>query len=61
MVEEKLGHVSHPWVANGQAQVRFSIVGGPVGDWPTLRDFVQMVEGLGFDAYWRSDHPPAHA
>jgi alkanesulfonate monooxygenase SsuD/methylene tetrahydromethanopterin reductase-like flavin-dependent oxidoreductase (luciferase family) len=48
---------SHPWVANGQGQVRFGIVGGPMGDWPTLHDFVQMVEGLGFDSYWRPDHP----
>jgi len=58
MVEQKVGHASsHPWLANGQGQVRFGIVGGPVGDWPTLRDFVQMVEGLGFDPYWRSVHP----
>ena len=58
MVVEKVGRASsHPWVADGQGQVRFGIVGGPMGDWPTLRDFVQMVEGLGFDSYWRSDHP----
>jgi alkanesulfonate monooxygenase SsuD/methylene tetrahydromethanopterin reductase-like flavin-dependent oxidoreductase (luciferase family) len=47
----------HPWVTNGQGRVRFGIVGGPQGDWSTLRDFVQMVEGLGFDSYWRADHP----
>jgi alkanesulfonate monooxygenase SsuD/methylene tetrahydromethanopterin reductase-like flavin-dependent oxidoreductase (luciferase family) len=58
MIEERATRVaSHPWVATGQRQVRFGIAGGPMGDWPTLRDFVQMVEGLGFDAYWRSDHP----
>ena len=58
MVEDKAGIASsHPWVANGQGQVRFGIVGGPPGDWPTLRDLVQMVEGLGFDSFWRPDHP----
>ena len=58
MVEEKVVQASsHPWVANGQGSVRFGIVGGPMGDWPILRDFVQMVEGLGFDSYWRPDHP----
>lgn len=47
----------HPWVANGQQSVRFGIVGGPSGDWSALRDFVQMAEELGFDSYWRPDHP----
>jgi alkanesulfonate monooxygenase SsuD/methylene tetrahydromethanopterin reductase-like flavin-dependent oxidoreductase (luciferase family) len=48
---------SHPWVESGQQSVRFGIVGGPRGDWPALRDFVQMVEDLEFDSYWRPDHP----
>lgn len=48
---------SHPWVESGQQSVRFGIVGGPRGDWPALRDFVQMVEDLAFDSYWRPDHP----
>ena len=26
-----------------------------------LRDFVQMVEGLGFDSYWAIDHPSSPA
>jgi alkanesulfonate monooxygenase SsuD/methylene tetrahydromethanopterin reductase-like flavin-dependent oxidoreductase (luciferase family) len=47
----------HPWVASGQQSIRFGIVGGPHGDWPALRDFVQMTEELGFDSYWRPDHP----
>ncbi len=47
----------HPWVRNGQQPVRFGIVGGPRGDWAALRDFVQLVEELGFDSYWRPDHP----
>src|SRR5215472_9368262 len=48
---------SHPWVEHGQRVVRFGIVGGPRGDWPVLRDFVQMAEELGFDSYWHPDHP----
>jgi alkanesulfonate monooxygenase SsuD/methylene tetrahydromethanopterin reductase-like flavin-dependent oxidoreductase (luciferase family) len=48
---------THPWVSNGQGTVRFGIAGGPTGDWPALRDFVQMAEELGFDSYWRPDHP----
>jgi alkanesulfonate monooxygenase SsuD/methylene tetrahydromethanopterin reductase-like flavin-dependent oxidoreductase (luciferase family) len=48
---------AHPWVAAGQETVRFGVVGGPSGDWPALRDFVQTVEALGFDGYWRPDHP----
>jgi alkanesulfonate monooxygenase SsuD/methylene tetrahydromethanopterin reductase-like flavin-dependent oxidoreductase (luciferase family) len=47
----------HPWVESGQQTVRFGLVGGPRGDWPLLRDFVQMAEDLGFDSYWRPDHP----
>jgi alkanesulfonate monooxygenase SsuD/methylene tetrahydromethanopterin reductase-like flavin-dependent oxidoreductase (luciferase family) len=48
---------SHPWVERGQRIVQFGIVGGPRGDWPVLRDFVQLAEELGFDSYWRPDHP----
>jgi alkanesulfonate monooxygenase SsuD/methylene tetrahydromethanopterin reductase-like flavin-dependent oxidoreductase (luciferase family) len=48
---------SHPWVASGQQVVQFGVVGGPRGDWPMLRDFVQMAEELGFDSFWRPDHP----
>jgi alkanesulfonate monooxygenase SsuD/methylene tetrahydromethanopterin reductase-like flavin-dependent oxidoreductase (luciferase family) len=47
----------HPWIAAGQQSVRFGIAGGPHGDWPALHDFVQMTEELGFDSYWRPDHP----
>src|SRR5689334_9153133 len=51
-------HLAHPWVTSGQQQVRFGIGGGPfAGDWSVLREFVQMVEDLGFDSYWRPDHP----
>jgi alkanesulfonate monooxygenase SsuD/methylene tetrahydromethanopterin reductase-like flavin-dependent oxidoreductase (luciferase family) len=47
----------HPWVNAGQGRVRFGVLGGPRDDWPALRDFVQTVEGLGFDSYARVDHP----
>jgi alkanesulfonate monooxygenase SsuD/methylene tetrahydromethanopterin reductase-like flavin-dependent oxidoreductase (luciferase family) len=47
----------HPWVVSGQQAIRFGIVGGPYGEWAMLRDFVQMAEDLGFDSYWRPDHP----
>ena len=47
----------HPWVSHARQGLRFGIVGGPSGDWPALRDFVQMAEELGFDSYWRPDHP----
>ena len=47
---------AHPWVLGTQQVIRFGIGGGPfAGEWPILRDFVQTVEGLGFD--WRPDHP----
>jgi alkanesulfonate monooxygenase SsuD/methylene tetrahydromethanopterin reductase-like flavin-dependent oxidoreductase (luciferase family) len=45
-------------VLNQQDVVRFGIGGGPfAGNWSALREFVQMVEELGFDSYWRPDHP----
>jgi alkanesulfonate monooxygenase SsuD/methylene tetrahydromethanopterin reductase-like flavin-dependent oxidoreductase (luciferase family) len=62
MAETTADHVvnagpAHPWVSGGQWAVRFGIVGGPSGDWHALRDFVLMTEALGFDSYWRPDHP----
>ena len=48
---------THPWVAAGAGTVRFGIAYGPRGDWPELRDFVRLVEELGFDSYWAMDHP----
>lgn len=47
----------HPWVAAGQEEVRFGIQGGGSGDWRELRDFVQAADELGFDAFFRPDHP----
>jgi alkanesulfonate monooxygenase SsuD/methylene tetrahydromethanopterin reductase-like flavin-dependent oxidoreductase (luciferase family) len=47
----------HPWVAAGARGARFGIAYGPRADWPNCRDFVQEVEGLGYDSYWTMDHP----
>jgi len=47
----------HPWVAAGDGAVRFAIAYGPRADWAEVRDFVQLVEALGFDSYWTMDHP----
>jgi alkanesulfonate monooxygenase SsuD/methylene tetrahydromethanopterin reductase-like flavin-dependent oxidoreductase (luciferase family) len=54
--------MSHPWAAEGERRVRFGIAWGaqdPSSSWTETRDFVQMVEGLGFDSYWAIDHPSA--
>jgi alkanesulfonate monooxygenase SsuD/methylene tetrahydromethanopterin reductase-like flavin-dependent oxidoreductase (luciferase family) len=48
---------AHPWVAAGAGQVRFGIAYGPRTDWPACHDFVQEVEGLGYDSYWAMDQP----
>jgi alkanesulfonate monooxygenase SsuD/methylene tetrahydromethanopterin reductase-like flavin-dependent oxidoreductase (luciferase family) len=47
----------HPWVAAGAGSVQFSVVGGPVGDWPRLGKHVQRAEEIGLDSYWCPDHP----
>lgn len=47
----------HPWVAEGQSRIRFGIFGGPARDWSAAVEWVRMVEELGFDSYWVSDHP----
>ena len=52
--------VTHPWVAEAQTGVHFGIGYGPQiegADWPTLIDYVQTADDLGFDSYWTSDHP----
>jgi alkanesulfonate monooxygenase SsuD/methylene tetrahydromethanopterin reductase-like flavin-dependent oxidoreductase (luciferase family) len=49
--------VTHPWVRDNAAEVRFGIANGPRGDWPALREFASAAEELGFDAFWSSDHP----
>jgi alkanesulfonate monooxygenase SsuD/methylene tetrahydromethanopterin reductase-like flavin-dependent oxidoreductase (luciferase family) len=47
----------HPWVAEGAHRTRFGVSTFPLPDWPATRDFVQTVEGLGFDSLWLPDHP----
>jgi alkanesulfonate monooxygenase SsuD/methylene tetrahydromethanopterin reductase-like flavin-dependent oxidoreductase (luciferase family) len=49
--------VTHPWVEESAAEVRFGIANGPRGDWPALSEFVAALEELGFDSFWSSDHP----
>ncbi len=49
--------VTHPWVEDCNAEVRFGIANGPRGDWAALNAFVATLEELGFDAFWSRDHP----
>ena len=49
--------VTHPWVEESAADVRFGVANGPRGDWPALSEFVAALEELGFDSFWSSDHP----
>ena len=51
--------ITHPWVAEGQHTIRFGLgVASLKGaDWPAFQSFVQRLEVLGFDSYWKSDHP----
>lgn len=46
----------HPWVAEGERRVRFGVFGGPLADWPALKDWAQLLEGVGFDSLWIGDH-----
>ena len=48
---------THPWVSAAADGVRFSVAGGPAGNWPRLVNFVQRAEALGFDAFFAFDHP----
>ena len=47
----------HPWVASGVGEVRFGPVVHPVPDAERLREQVQLIESLGYDAIWTYDHP----
>lgn len=51
------GSPTHPWVTDGADRVRFGVETTVLPDWAASRDFVQMVEGLGFDSLWLPDHP----
>ena len=46
----------HPWVSDGAQRVRFGILASRQS-WPVMHDLAQMAEGLGFDSFWRVDHP----
>jgi len=51
--------ITHPWVAEGQRQIRFGLCVASLkgADWPAFQSFVQRLEALGFDSFWKSDHP----
>jgi alkanesulfonate monooxygenase SsuD/methylene tetrahydromethanopterin reductase-like flavin-dependent oxidoreductase (luciferase family) len=51
------GWVTHPWVEESAADVRFGVANGPRGDWLALSEFVAALEELEFDSFWSSDHP----
>lgn len=46
----------HPWASFGAQRIRFGIIAAAQG-WPEMHDLAQMAEGLGFDSFWRPDHP----
>ena len=46
----------HPWVSDGTQRIRFGIVSA-TQSWPEMRDLAQVAEGIGFDSFWRTDHP----
>lgn len=50
------GSITHPWVSEGIGRIRYGIATGPQ-DWPIMRDLAQTAEGMGFDSFWRVDHP----
>ena len=52
-----LSWVTHPWAEAGRGRPRFAVHGGPYADWPQFVSLIQRAESLGFDAYWKSDHP----
>ena len=54
---ERPAWVTHPWVTESASEIRFGIAEGPRNDWPALVEFVAAIEELGFDSYWRADHP----
>jgi alkanesulfonate monooxygenase SsuD/methylene tetrahydromethanopterin reductase-like flavin-dependent oxidoreductase (luciferase family) len=51
------GWAMHPWVEESASDVRFGVANGPRGDWPALAEFVAILEELGYDSFWSSDHP----
>jgi len=51
-----LGSHMHPWVNDGVQRIRFGI-SAAVMSLPEMSDLAQMAERLGFDSFWRVDHP----
>ena len=51
--------ITHPWVAEGQHKIRFGLAVSSLkgADWPAFQTFVQRLEALGFDSFWKTDHP----
>ena len=47
----------HPWVAEGQEQVRFGVQPWPGWDWRAFLSMAGEAEALGFDSFWTYDHP----
>ncbi len=46
----------HPWASRGAQRLRFGISAASQS-WSEMHDLAQMAEGLGFDSFWRIDHP----
>jgi alkanesulfonate monooxygenase SsuD/methylene tetrahydromethanopterin reductase-like flavin-dependent oxidoreductase (luciferase family) len=49
--------VVHPWVAAGKDRLRFGTNLPGFGDWLMNRDYVQALEGLGYDSGMYGEHP----
>jgi alkanesulfonate monooxygenase SsuD/methylene tetrahydromethanopterin reductase-like flavin-dependent oxidoreductase (luciferase family) len=61
-VQQQETWVTHPWVTEGQKKIRFGICTASVAgmaEWAPFLAFVRRVEALGFDSYWKPDHPMA--
>jgi alkanesulfonate monooxygenase SsuD/methylene tetrahydromethanopterin reductase-like flavin-dependent oxidoreductase (luciferase family) len=46
----------HPWASGGAQRIRFGILASRQS-WSVMNDFAQMAEWLGFDSFWRTNHP----
>jgi len=46
----------HPWASSRAQRIRFGI-SAAAQSWLEMHDLAQMAEGLGFDSFWRVDHP----
>src|SRR5256885_10401538 len=48
---------THPWVTAGHGRLRFGVGADPSRGWSAFLDTAHVVEDLGFDSFWVSDHP----